>query len=52
MQPITVRGVFYQATAHRLVEKEESGYRKTLIELINIRRTGTCRMIGLQITFR
>jgi hypothetical protein len=39
-QPMTVRQVFYQATIHRIVEKEESGYRKVQRNLVEMRKSG------------
>ena len=39
-QPMTVRQVFYQATVHGIVEKEESGYRKVQVDLVLMRRAG------------
>src|SRR5262249_16573154 len=38
MQPITVRGVFYQAEVRGLVEKQESGYGKVQSLLVDMRR--------------
>jgi hypothetical protein len=38
--PQTVRQIFYQATVHKLVDKSESGYRKILDILCNMRRRG------------
>jgi hypothetical protein len=37
---MTVRQVFYQATAHHIVEKTEQGYDKVQIALANMRRAG------------
>ena len=40
-QPMTVRQVFYQATVHGIVEKEETGYDKIQPILATMRRDGT-----------
>jgi hypothetical protein len=39
-KPMTVRQVFYQATIHRIVEKEESGYSKVQRDLVEMRKSG------------
>ena len=40
MQPMTVRGVYYQATVRKLVEKTLSGYTKVQTDLTRMRRAG------------
>jgi hypothetical protein len=40
MQPITVRGVFYQAEVRELVEKTEDGYDRVQRRLVELRRSG------------
>jgi hypothetical protein len=40
MEPITVRGVFYQASVRGLVEKAEFGYRKAQTDLTLMRKAG------------
>lgn len=39
-QPMTVRQVFYQATAHGIVEKSEAGYAKVPTDLVHLCRDG------------
>jgi hypothetical protein len=38
--PVSVRGVYYQATVRKLVEKTEGGYKKIQREVLNARRNG------------
>ncbi|MGB7097522.1 MAG: hypothetical protein WBD95_01975 [Xanthobacteraceae bacterium] len=40
MKPMTVRQVFYQATIHGLVEKNEAGYVKVQTQLVQMRHSG------------
>jgi len=40
MKPMTVRQVFYQATVHGVVEKNEAGYGKVKKDLADMRRAG------------
>jgi hypothetical protein len=40
MEPISVRGVYYQATVRGLVEKTELGYRQVQHDLTVMRRAG------------
>ena len=40
MQPMTVRQVFYQATVHNIVEKDEAGYGKVQTDLVAMRKAG------------
>jgi hypothetical protein len=39
-QPATVRQVFYLASVHGIVAKDESGYSRVQIDLVNMRRSG------------
>jgi hypothetical protein len=39
-RPMTVRQVFYQATVHKIVEKEETGYSKVQNDLMILRKSG------------
>ena len=40
-RPMIVRQVFYQATVHGIVEKEETGYNKVQTDLVKMRKNGS-----------
>jgi hypothetical protein len=40
IRPASVRGVYYQASVHGIVEKTEPGYGKVQVDLVRLRRAG------------
>jgi len=44
--PVSVRGVYYQATVRKLVEKTEDGYKKIQREVLHGRREEICPKVG------